>query len=184
MKYKSFTNQPAMNQHCLVPSLFGDKKNFPKLTFKPFVRTKECKDPDIVHFEHPSCCNEDEYVAWRSSFMSTLYDIKEMILEFEAVYMKPMLDYDKENPVPRFKGDPCTPGGDHVDHIACCSFGKMAEYIQWFEKTQLPFGFNHRDFYACTSKEWPWMHLSQRNKKKADEHMSCSDTSCTHCTVM
>ena len=172
-----------MNQNS---SLFEDKKiSSAKPEFKPFVRKRGCIRKDIFHFDHPSCCNENEYVAWRTNFMTTLHDLKAIMLQFESAYMQPLLKYDQENPVPSFEPNHSTGDGDHIDAYFCCSLTKMSEYIDWFEKTQLPFGFKHQDFWSYPSKEWPYMKNSKRyNQNPPDQEMTCSVSSCNHCTIL
>ena len=115
--------------------------------------------------------------------MTPLHALKEIMLEYEAAYMKPMLEYDQQNPVPRFIPNRCSPGGDHIDAFFCCSLKKMSEYIDWFEKTQAPFGFKPDDFNCFASDDWPHMNLSKRYQV-SDQEMSCSDNSCTNCTIL
>ena len=83
--------------------------------------------------------------------------------------MEPLLKYDQEHTIPKFRANPCPrDGGDHIDIWYCCSFVELAEYIDWFEKTQLPFGFKNDDFNCLSSKNWSYMHLSKRYELQND----------------
>ena len=177
-----------MDPHCpdLVNSIFDNNKILPKNEFRPFIRKKDCTNPDILHFNHPSCCNESDYVAWRKDFMAPLYQFKKMVLEFESTYMEPLLKYDQEHPIPEFERiNNCSNSGDHIDAWWCCAHVELSEYIDWFEKTQSPFGFRHGDFGCFPSKEWPYMHFSKRYEKPEDQaEMTCDETDCKHCNIL
>ena len=120
--------------------------------------------------------------------MTPLYQLKDTILELESVYMEPLLKYDQEHTIPKFRANPCLDdGGDHIDIWYCCSFVELAEYIDWFEKTQLPFGFKNDDFNCFPSKNWSYMNLSKRYETQNDQvvqEMACSDSDCKHCTIL
>ena len=134
--------------------------------------------------------------------MIPLYQFKKLLLQFESTYMEPLLKYDQEHPIPKFHVDPCKAGGgdgDHIDSWWCCSQVSLTECIDWFEKTQLPFGFKHEHYNCFESKGWPYKDLSKRyEKSKEDQHvqtqemdqdfltqeMVCSDTDCKHCTIL
>ena len=69
-------------------------------------------------------------------------------------------------------------------HRALCVAKK---YIDWFEKTQLPFGFKNDDFNCFPSKNWSYMHLSKRyevQNDQIDHEKACSDSDCKHCTIL
>ena len=176
------------NYSTSLASIFDKKKKLFKKEFTPFIRKRECSNPKITHINHPSCCNETEYVAWRKDFMTPLYQLKDIMLELESAYMEPLLKYDQEHTIPKFWANPCPrDGGDHIDIWYCCSFVELAEYIDWFEKTQLPFGFKNDDFNCFPSKNWSYMHLSKRyevQNDQVDHEMTCSDSDCKHCTIL
>ena len=185
------------NYSTSLASIFDKKKKLSKKEFTSFIRKRECSNPKITHINHPSCCNETEYVAWRKDFMTPLYQLKDIMLELESTYMEPLLKYDQEHTIPKFRANPCPrDGGDHIDIWYCCSFVELAEYIDWFEKTQLPFGFKNEDFNCFSSINWPHMHLSKKydtpkdqeeqeeKVDQVDQEMSCSDPGCTHCNIL
>ena len=179
-----------MDQNCSTPlvSIFDKKKKLFKKEFTPFLRKRECTNPKITHINHPSCCNETEYVAWRKDFMDPLYQLKDIMVELESTYTEPLLKYDQEHTIPKFQAKPCPDDGmDHIDTWYCCSVVELAEYIDWFEKTQLPFGFKNEDFNCFPSKNWPHMDLSKRyetENNQVDQEMACSDSDCKHCTIL
>ena len=120
--------------------------------------------------------------------MDPLYQLKDIMVELESTYMEPLLKYDQEHTIPKFRAKPCPDdGGDHIDIWYCCSFVELAEYIDWFEKTQLPFGFKNNDFNCFPSKNWSYMNLSKRYETQNDQvvqEMACSDSDCKHCTIL
>ena len=104
---------------------------------------------------------------------------------FSLIDMKPLLKYDQEHPIPKFKRiNECSGSGDHIDAWWCCAHIELSEYIDWFEKTQSPFGFRHGDFHCFPSKEWPHMHFSKRYEKSEDQEMTCVEKDCKHCNIL
>ena len=95
-------------------------QNFKK-KFIPFPTDRVCdfNNPDIFHFDHPSCCRHEEFTAWREN------------------YLKPMLEWENINPLPPFKKvrrcirDIST----HKDNPYCCNFDVKKQYDVFVNKT-------------------------------------------------
>lgn len=89
--------------------------------FLPFPSDRVCdfKNPNIFHFDHPSCCRSDDFTAWRTN------------------YLKPMLDWESANPVPNFKKiRPCnTDYSDHVDSPYCCNIDVLKQFNSFLNKS-------------------------------------------------
>ena len=73
--------------------------------FKAFEPKKPCLQSEKC-FDHPSCCNLDDFLEWLKNLL------------------KPLKEYEEVNPYPRFKRiRPCSKKfSDHCDSPFCCNW--------------------------------------------------------------
>lgn len=88
--------------------------------FTPFPSDRICKysNPDIIHFDHPACCRNEEFTTWRES------------------YLKPMLEWEYMNPLPPFRRiRRCIKElSTHKDNSYCCNEDVKHQYNIFINK--------------------------------------------------
>ena len=101
-----------------------------------------CNDLNIKHYDHPSCCQLEEFVSWRKVMLKPLEEFQKVSKKLEDLLISPLREYDDRHPVPRFEGGGCIfDGRDHIDGPGCCQHADLAKWRTWFYKALYPFGF-------------------------------------------